>query len=85
MANEHPYPPCPSCGANEFLSLPEVAYEAHRATTAFGLKAVQRVGYWHASLVICTKCGRTDVFTKNTAEMAQVVPGAATFIGVPPR
>ncbi len=85
MANEHPYPPCLSCGANEFVSIPEVAYEAHRAATAFGVAGVQRIGYWRATLVICAKCGHTDVFTTNTAELAKSVPGAMTFAGVPPR
>jgi hypothetical protein len=83
MENEHPYPPC-HCGASEFISLPEVALEIHRSTTAFGLQAAQRIGHVRMTLVICKACGKTDTFTTNAQELAGRVPGAVAFRGVTP-
>jgi hypothetical protein len=85
MENEHPYPACPSCSGDAFISLPEVAFEAHKSVTALGLPAIQRSGTWRATMVICARCGRTDLFTKDAEELAGRIPGSVRFRGVPPR
>jgi hypothetical protein len=84
MQNEHPYPVCPSCSGDAFISIPDVVVELHKATTALGMEAYQRIGTWRKTLVICSQCGRTDTFTKNATEIAARAPGAVTFRAVPP-
>lgn len=84
MENAHPYPPCPSCRGDQFISMPDVAFEAHKSTTALGLPAIQRVGTWRATFVVCAGCGRTDLFTQDADTLASRIPGAMRFRGIAP-
>lgn len=38
----------------------------------FGMKAVSDIKgvYWTVNLVVCNQCGCTQIFTRNTAEVA---------------
>jgi hypothetical protein len=58
--------PC-ICGATTFHFLPEVQFH-------FG----NGVGYnlWVANVVVCTSCGRTEMFTQNAVGIAERHPGA---------
>lgn len=77
MSNEHPYRPCPSCGGVEFDSLPDLAFEllnAQKAMTKF--PGAQHLVF---SIVVCSGCGKTDLYTKNAAKIAEWCRGATHF------
>ena len=84
MSNEHPYRSCPSCGGVEFDSLPDLAFELYSSTTVMGLPAMAKIaGGLHASLVVCSGCGKTDFYMKNAATVAQRCKGATHFRAAP--
>jgi hypothetical protein len=70
--------PCAHCGNVHFHVLPGVQVEAGLATTVLGMSAYQKIlgARLSLTLVACTQCGRTEVFTANAAELAQKVPGS---------
>jgi hypothetical protein len=56
--------------------MPNLQLELWKGTAVFGMAARTQLGpYWAFTLVLCTQCGRTDVFTTNGAELATHVPG----------
>jgi hypothetical protein len=80
MSNEHPYRPCPSCGGVEFDSLPDLAFELYNASTVMGLAAMSKIsGGLLFTLVVCSGCGKTDMYTKNAAKVAERCKGATHF------
>jgi hypothetical protein len=56
------------------------------ASTVFGMAASKTVKgrFWTYTLVICTQCGCTQMFTQNATDLANWVPGANVQT-VPPR
>ncbi len=80
MSNEHPYRPCPACGGVEFNNLPDLALEIHRT---IGMGTIKVPGSLHVSLVVCSGCGKTDLYTRNLAQVASRVPGATQFRAAP--
>ena len=82
MSNEHPYPPCPSCGGVEFDSLPDLAFEPQQAKLIGGTPAYMKIPgaqFLVFTFVVCSGCGKTDVYTKNAAKVAQRCEGATHF------
>ncbi len=84
MSNAHPYPACPCCQGTEFLSFPDVAIDIGAASTTLGLPSMSPRGFIVVNLVVCQRCGRTDLFTKNVANLQQRLSGASTFTAQPP-
>lgn len=84
MSHDHPYPNCPACGGSAFDTLPDVGVELHRQVPAGKRIARQEVATWWYTLIVCSGCGKTDVFTRNVADLRAVVPGATQFRAVPP-
>ena len=69
--------PCAHCGGNSFGILPNVQLDVMHSTTVLGLRAAKTIPVnWHLTLVVCTHCGCTQMFTMNGGELAQHVPGA---------
>jgi hypothetical protein len=68
--------PCAHCGGTTFHLLPDLKLETHKATTVMGLQAAQKIGWLRLTLVVCSQCTRTEMFTSNVAEMAPHLPGA---------
>ena len=83
MSNEHPYRPCPSCGGVEFDTFPDLAFELYQASTMAGLTALQKIpgGILH-TLVVCSGCGKTDVYTKNAKTLRERCTNASHFRAV---
>lgn len=69
--------PCSHCGNPHLAFIPNMLVDiAKSAGTVLGMRAVQDVKqYWNVTLVICNQCGCTQLFTQNTAEIAQVFGG----------
>ena len=87
MSNEHPYRPCPSCGGVEFDSFPDLAIELMSITNAnSALPIPVKLGAGlNFSLIVCSGCGKTDVYTKNAAKLRERVKGASHFRAASPR
>ena len=69
--------PCSYCGNTSFTYVPDVSVEAGHATTVLGMAA--RTGahdWWIFTMVSCTQCGNTLIFTKNQQQMSQRIPGS---------
>ena len=57
--------------------LPNVAVELSHVTTLLGIRAFQKVpGALETSIVVCTRCSYTSVFTLNGPVLLRSVPGA---------
>jgi len=73
--------PCTHCNGVDFHVLPGLQLEVWRATQVFGMAASQQLTggtRWTVTSVICARCGRTEVFTQNAAELAPLLPGSHT-------
>lgn len=69
--------PCSYCGHGRFLALPELAVQLHRPKKILGGMGYQPAGaHLRFTLVACTSCGRTELFTGNVQEL-QNLPGAS--------
>jgi hypothetical protein len=69
--------PCLHCGGTSFHVVPNIQTQLWRGTTALGMQAHQKMNvWWTYTLVLCTRCARTDVFTVNAAEMTQGIEGS---------
>lgn len=76
--------PCPHCGGSSFTVLPDIMLEAYKATTALGITVSSKIpGWWGLTLVVCTQCTHTEMFTPNVGELASRVPGAYPATAVP--
>ena len=73
-----PPKPCTHCGGVSLQILPNMQADVAVATTVMGMSAKHKVSgvFWTFTLVACTSCGCTLVFTANVAQLAQHVPGA---------
>lgn len=80
MRSEHPYRPCPSCGGVEFDSFPDLAFELRQASQMAGLTVLQKIpgGLVH-TLVVCSGCGKTDVYTKNAQALRERCKNVSHF------
>jgi hypothetical protein len=67
----YPLKPC-VCGGANFHFLPDVSVYYDQEKHLGGL-------CWTMNLVICTSCGRTEMFTQNAAQVASHVAGAKTI------
>ena len=68
--------PCPHCGGTSFHVLPDILIEPHRALNSV---ATQKIGgWWRLTLVACTQCMRTELFSPTIDKLASVVTGAYT-------
>ena len=68
--------PCPHCGCTSFHVLPDILVEPHKSA-AGGLGTQKIVGaWWRLTLVACTQCTRTELFSPTVAKLAGVVQGA---------
>lgn len=83
MSTDHPYPPCVACGSTSFDSFPNVGLAVHQQVPVRSSMGRREVGTWWHTLVVCSDCGRTDVYTTNTAELRTIVPNATRFRAVP--
>lgn len=69
--------PCPHCGGVSFQIVPNLQLELYQPAIALGMAASRSTGVrWTFSLVVCTRCGRSDTFTMNGPELGQRIPGA---------
>ena len=66
--------PCP-CGGTSFHYLPGV--------TVFHGETPHQARIWQVTMVACTACGRTEMFTQNAAQIAQHCKGATTITAGP--
>jgi hypothetical protein len=68
-----------------FYVLPNIQVEFGTATTVLGMTAHKKAAgrYWWVTAVVCTQCTRTEMFTPNIAELAQVVPNAQMMSAAP--
>jgi predicted nucleic-acid-binding Zn-ribbon protein len=83
MTNQHAYRPCISCGGVEFDNLPYIAFELHyirdpESNLPIMMKLPGGSGLVFTA-VVCSGCGRTDLYTKNATKVAQRIPGATHF------
>ena len=78
--------PCPYCGSTQLLVLPHLAFEVSHLSSVMGMKAFKNIPgiRWQATLVVCTTCAHTMLFTVNGAELQQHVPGANIVQAPPP-
>jgi hypothetical protein len=70
--------PCAHCGGVQLQILPNMMVDLEVASSVFGRVAKQKISgvFWTFSLVVCTACGCTQMFTSNAAQLAEHVPGA---------
>lgn len=70
--------PCSYCGNTSFTYVPNIALDAGHMTTVLGVSAKQQGSreWWTFTLVACTQCGNTLIFTTNAQSLAQRVAGS---------
>lgn len=68
--------PCHFCGGTSFHVLPDVLIEPHKS--ALGGIATQKISgaWWRVTIVACTQCKRTDLFSPTIDKLATVIPGS---------
>jgi hypothetical protein len=70
--------PCSYCGNTTFNLLPNMALGAGYVTSMLGMRARQDIPspFWEFTLVACTQCGNSLLFTTNAPPLAQRIPGS---------
>jgi hypothetical protein len=69
--------PCSYCGNSTFHYFPDLAFDVHYLSTVLGIPARKNAqGWWLHTIVACTSCGNTLVFTKNADQLSSLLPGA---------
>jgi len=70
--------PCSYCGNTSFTYVPNVAMDSGHLTTVLGMRAKQHNTneWWTFTLVACTQCGNTLIFTTNAQELSARIPGS---------
>lgn len=76
--------PCAHCGNTSITIVPNICVDLEVATTFLGAFATKEVKgrHWVFSLAICAQCGCTQIFTANTAQLAQWVPSQTMTVPV---
>lgn len=62
--------------------MPDLAFELHQAKLFSGTAAYMKMPgaqFLVFTLVVCSGCGKTDVYTKNAAKVTQRCEGATHF------
>jgi len=71
---------CPQCQSNTFVFLPNMQLHVAHGTQMLGMNVSVGGGvggrFWTFTLVVCSHCTHTTIFTTNAQDLAQHIPGA---------